>query len=98
MGMSKAECGRLGGRATVARHGTEHMRAIGKAGFRGLVRYLSKRYQGASRREAVARLVAAGKVRDRLGPRMSDAEAEALRRFGIEGEVPEVVREGIADA
>lgn len=29
---SKADCGRLGGRATVQRHGVEHMREIGRRG------------------------------------------------------------------
>ena len=33
--MTKAEAGRLGGRATVARHGRAHMQAIGRA-LRGL--------------------------------------------------------------
>jgi hypothetical protein len=31
--LSKAECGRLGGKATRERHGVEHFRAIGKKGF-----------------------------------------------------------------
>jgi hypothetical protein len=40
MGMSKAEAGRLGGKATVAKHGTEHMSTIGKRGFDMLVERL----------------------------------------------------------
>lgn len=40
MTMSKAEAGRLGGRATVAKHGTDHMRAIGQKGFDMLVERL----------------------------------------------------------
>lgn len=34
---SAAEFGRRGGRATVRRHGAEHMRRIGRAGFRATV-------------------------------------------------------------
>jgi hypothetical protein len=36
--LTKAEAGRLGGKSTVRRHGPEHMRAIGKAGFAALRR------------------------------------------------------------
>ena len=36
MAMSKAEAGRLGGRATVAKHGATHMSRIGKDGFAAL--------------------------------------------------------------
>lgn len=35
-GMSKAEAGRLGGLATVAKHGAQHMQAIGKRGAAAL--------------------------------------------------------------
>ena len=31
--LTKAEAGRMGGKATVRKYGTEHMRSIGKAGF-----------------------------------------------------------------
>jgi hypothetical protein len=33
--MTKQEVGAMGGKVTVARHGREHMRAIGKRGFAG---------------------------------------------------------------
>lgn len=40
MGMSKAEAGRLGGRKTVERHGTQHMSKIGQKGFDALTERL----------------------------------------------------------
>lgn len=36
--LTKAEAGRLGGKSIVRKYGPEHMRAIGKAGFRALRR------------------------------------------------------------
>jgi hypothetical protein len=36
--LTKAEAGRLGGKATARKYGPEHMRAIGKAGFAALRR------------------------------------------------------------
>ena len=39
--MTKAQAGSLGGRSTLARHGVEHMRAIGKRGAATLWRRYS---------------------------------------------------------
>jgi hypothetical protein len=41
--MDKAEAGRLGGKATVARHGRRHMSQIGKRGFETTV---ARHWQG----------------------------------------------------
>ena len=49
--LTKAEAGRLGGKATVRKYGHEHMRRIGKAGFQGLARKLG--YMGGSRLGAI---------------------------------------------
>jgi len=55
--LSKAECGRLGGRATVERHGVEHMRAIGRKGFKALATFVRGGRQG-----ALNRLVGKGRL------------------------------------
>lgn len=73
--MTKREAGRLGGRATVARHGTEHMRAIGKHGFLGLARRLG--YAGGSRHGALYRLIAKGRIRPFV-PDLTEAEMADL--------------------
>ena len=49
--LTPAERGRLGGRATVKKYGTEHMRTIGKAGFQALARKLG--FMGGSRLGAI---------------------------------------------
>ena len=49
--LTKAEAGRLGGKATVRKYGPEHMRRIGKAGFQGLARKLG--FMGGSRLGAI---------------------------------------------
>ena len=68
--LTKAECGRLGGNTTKARHGREHYVRAGKLGFAKLV---GTRFGGA-RTSTVAHLIAAGKV---AGP----GDPEALRRL-----------------
>ena len=49
--LTKAEAGRLGGKATVRKYGPEHMRRIGKAGFQAFARKLG--YMGGSRLGAI---------------------------------------------
>ena len=49
MAMTMQARGRLGGLATLAKHGREHMSKIGKAGFRRLC----CRFQSNSRRQAL---------------------------------------------
>jgi len=68
--LTKAECGRLGGNTTKARHGREHYVRAGKLGFAKLV---GTRFGGA-RTSTVAHLIAAGKL---AGP----GDPEALRRL-----------------
>jgi hypothetical protein len=58
--LTKAEAGRLGGRATVRKYGTEHMRAIGKAGFAALRRKFG--FMGGSGRGALRWLTRQGKL------------------------------------
>ena len=48
MGKTKRQAGQLGGRATVARHGREHMQAIGKRGAAELWRRYELRPAGLS--------------------------------------------------
>src|SRR4051812_40972166 len=55
--MSMAERGRLGGLATVARYGTEHMRRIGRRGFSALAGRFGK-----SRRLALEHLDGKGRM------------------------------------
>jgi hypothetical protein len=74
--------GSLGGRRTVEKHGVEHMRAIGKAGFRGLAKkygLFNLKDVQSGRRRALDHLVQRGKVQLK-GPRptpQQEAEAEA---------------------
>ena len=49
--LTKAEAGRLGGKAIVRRYGVEPMRQIGKAGFQAFARKLG--YMGGSRLGAI---------------------------------------------
>ena len=49
--LTKAEAGRLGGKATVRKYGPEHMQRIGKAGFQAFARKLG--YMGGSRLGAI---------------------------------------------
>jgi hypothetical protein len=72
--LSKAKAGRVGGRATLARHGVEHFRAIGKLGFAALARRLG--YVGGSRLGALQYLTAKGKVP--TGPVVSTEEFERM--------------------
>ncbi len=51
-----AAIGARGGRATVARHGREHMRAIGRRGFAATV----ARHYGGDRRRAINTLIQRG--------------------------------------
>lgn len=70
--LSPAERGRSGGRATVARHGVEHMRAIGKRGFAGLARRLG--FVGSGRRGALSFLASRGKIKLRMTPGLASME------------------------
>jgi hypothetical protein len=72
--LTKAECGRLGGNTTKARHGREHYVRAGKLGFAKLV---GNRF-GGGRTATVAHLIAAGKL---AGPGDPEASAAALRRL-----------------
>lgn len=65
-----AEMGRKGGKATYERHGTEHMRAIGRKGFDALAAKLG--YMGGARRGALRQLLRAGRLADR-GPDPTEA-------------------------
>lgn len=51
-----ARFGRLGGLATVARHGTEHMRTIGRRGFQAT----TDRHYGGDRRRHLNELIRRG--------------------------------------
>ena len=58
--LTKAEAGRLGGKATVRKYGPEHMRKIGKAGFQALRRKFG--FMGGSGRGALRWLNRKGKI------------------------------------
>ena len=58
--LTKAEAGRLGGKATVKKYGPEHMRTIGKAGFAALRRKFG--FMGGSGRGALHWLNKKGKI------------------------------------
>ena len=70
--MTHQEAGRLGGLATVARHGKAHMSKIGKAGFRRLC----TRFPANSRRRALEFLNARGTLKARWIARPRDAARE----------------------
>jgi hypothetical protein len=57
--LTKAEAGRLGGKATVRKYGQEHMRKLGKAGFARLRRKLG--YMGGAGLGAIQWLQRQGK-------------------------------------
>jgi hypothetical protein len=71
-----AATGRKGGRSTVARYGTEHMRAIGRKGFAALAR--RRGYMGGSQLGTLQWLLSKGKLVDH-GPDQSPAIAWAAR-------------------
>jgi hypothetical protein len=82
------ELGRKGGRSTVERHGTEHMRAIGRKGFAALAR--RRGFAGGSRLGTLQWLLSRGKLVDR-GPDPTDAIAWASRVIeDLDPETPEV--------
>jgi hypothetical protein len=58
--LTKAEAGRLGGKATVKKYGPEHMRTIGKAGFAALRRKFG--FMGGSGRGALRWLNKQGRI------------------------------------
>jgi hypothetical protein len=58
--LTKAEAGRLGGKATVKKYGPEHMRTIGKAGFQALRRKFG--FMGGSGRGALRWLNKQGRI------------------------------------
>jgi hypothetical protein len=72
--LSKAEAGRLGGRATLAKYGPEHFRRLGQLGFAALARRLG--YAGGSRLGALQYLTGKGKVP--AGPTVSTEEYERM--------------------
>jgi hypothetical protein len=83
--MSKAEAGRLGGRATFNRHGVEHMRAIGKRGFAALATFAR-----GGRQEALVKLVERGRMRfHRPLPPFTEADFEALYESIVAGTTDE---------
>ena len=73
--LTKAEAGRLGGKATVRKYGPEHMRTIGKAGFQAFARKLG--YMGGSRLGAIQWL-----QRNRKFPGMTPVQHAAPRCDG----------------
>lgn len=85
--MSRQEAGRLGGKATLARHGTDHFRTIGKAGFEALAKKLG--FAGGGRRGAVAFLARHRQGFATFAADLSDAEVAALYRdAGLEPPPP----------
>jgi hypothetical protein len=58
--LTKAEAGRLGGKATAKKYGPEHMRTIGKAGFAALRRKFG--FMGGSGRGALRWLNKRGRI------------------------------------
>lgn len=58
--LTKAEAGRLGGKATVKKYGPEHMRTIGKSGFAALRRKFG--FMGGSGRGALRWLNKKGRI------------------------------------
>jgi general stress protein YciG len=88
--MTRQEAGRLGGRATFARHGPDHMARIGARGFAALCR----RFPSNSRRFALFHLHGKGLLEARYVPRRSDAgddaiAAEMYRELGLEADGPQ---------
>lgn len=83
--LTKAEAGRLGGRATLARHGTEHFRRLGALGFAALAKKLG--YAGGSRLGALQQLTSRGKI-PQHNPK-ANAEAEAFFRDFLDKFDPE---------
>jgi hypothetical protein len=75
--LTHSERGRLGGKATVDRHGREHMARIGKLGFAALARKLG--FAGGGRRGALDRLIRSGKV-----PAPPDLDADELAALQAE--------------
>jgi hypothetical protein len=87
--MSMSERGRLGGLATVAKYGPEHMRAIGRKGFKSLC----CRFPMNSRRRALYYLHSRGLVTARYvavrdNAREEAAYAELCAMLGIEDNPP----------
>jgi hypothetical protein len=82
--LSKAECGRLGGNQTKARHGIEHFRRAGKLGFAAFAR--QKGFMGGSRLEALRWLARHGKVATNPEEirRHDEAYADLARDLGLE--------------
>jgi hypothetical protein len=71
--LTKAEAGRLGGKATVKRYGPEHMRTIGKAGFQAFARKLG--FMGGSRLGAIRWLQRQKKFRTETPAEQAQAQA-----------------------
>ena len=71
--LTKAEAGRLGGKATLARHGTEHFRTIGKAGFQALRKKFG--FMGGSGRGAILWLQRQRKSRVETPTEQAQAQA-----------------------
>jgi hypothetical protein len=60
--MTPQESGRMGGLATFARHGKEHMARIGRLGFNAYV----KKHCGGVRKSGARWLAGRGKIRDQV--------------------------------
>ena len=82
--LTKAECGRLGGQQTKARHGTEHFRRAGALGFAALAK--QRGYFGGSRLGALKWLIRKGhiKVSPEEIARYEAAYREAAIMTGLE--------------
>lgn len=57
--MNQREAGKLGGLATLAKHGKEHFRALGRLGFNAYV----KKHCGGVRKSGARWLASRGKIR-----------------------------------
>jgi hypothetical protein len=80
--MTRQEAGRLGGLATVDRHGRENMAAIGRKGFSALATF-----GRGGRRAALARLASKGRLvafHDRPTEECDSAAAERFEAFGLD--------------
>ena len=92
---TKAECGRLGGLQTKARHGTEHFRRAGKLGFAALAK--QRGYFGGSRLGALKWLIRKGHIRISPEEMARYEEAEAFCTALVEQVGDQLAAEGLID-
>lgn len=75
--MNKREAGKMGGLATLAKHGKEHFRAIGKLGFNAYV----KKHCGGRRKSGARYLCGQGKIRDFIPGTAAELRSIHVRLF-----------------